>query len=191
MITKIKSKTENENNQESYVAFLRGINNIGSKTIKMVELKNIFESLGLNNVKTISASGNVLFATTKTEIFTLSQSIESNLENKLGYKVSVVLRTLPELEELVRSKPFKQVNITPQTKLLLTFLSEQPKKELKTPFESPEKDFKILRVTDNEVHSVVTLMPNKRPYRIIPFLEKEFGNKITTRNWNTIVKCLK
>lgn len=157
----------------------------------MEELKKIFESSGLKNVKTISASGNVLFTTVKIEIFTLTKCIESNLENKLGYKVSIVLRTLVEIEELVKSNPFKLINITPQTKLLLTFLSEQPKKALKTPFESPEKDFKIIRVTDNEIHSVVTLMPNKRPYRIIGFLEKEFGKKITNRSWNTIVKCLK
>jgi len=191
MLTKTKPKTANSNKQESYVAFLRGINNIGSKTIKMGELKRIFESSGMNNVKTIMASGNVIFTTTKAEQFSLAESIERNLENKLGYKVYVVLRTLTEIEELVNSKPFKQIIITPQTKLYLTFLSEKPNSKIKAPFESHEKDFKILRVTDKEIQSVVTLLPNKRPGAIMSFLEKEFGKKITTRNWNTVVKCLK
>jgi uncharacterized protein (DUF1697 family) len=185
-----RAKAKNSNKRESYVAFLRGINNIGCKAIKMDELKSIFESSGLKNVKTISASGNVLFETTKAGLFSLTENIERNLKNKLGYNVSAVLRTRTAIEELVKSNPFKLIDLTPQTKLFLTFLSEKPMKKLKTPFESLEKDFKILRVTDSEIHSVVTLLPNKRPYRIIGFLEKEFGKKITNRNWNTILKIV-
>ena len=64
MVTKVKATSLNR--QESYIAFLRGINNIGSKTIKMDELKKIFETSGLTNVTTVSASGNVIFSTTKT-----------------------------------------------------------------------------------------------------------------------------
>ena len=47
-----------------------------------------------------------------------------------------------------------------------------------------------MRIAGNEIYSVVNLLPNKRPYRIISFLEKEFGNKITNRNWNTILKTV-
>jgi uncharacterized protein (DUF1697 family) len=166
-----KANATSPKRQESYLAFLRGINNIGSKTIKMDELKKIFETSGMTNVKTVSASGNVIFSTTKTELLYIVKNLENNLANKLGYKVSVLLRTKTEIEELVISNPFKQITITPKTKLYVTFISEKPKKKLKTPFESPDKDFKILRVTNNEIHSVVTLLPNKRPGAIMSFLE--------------------
>jgi uncharacterized protein (DUF1697 family) len=43
------------NTMTSYVAFLRGINNIGCKTVKMVELKRAFEANGFHNVKTIQS----------------------------------------------------------------------------------------------------------------------------------------
>ena len=172
----------------SYVAFLRGINNIGRKTVKMVELKRIFEGIGLQNVKTILASGNIVFETTISDSATLITEIEKQLENKLGYKVSITLRKLDELRLIVKSKPFKQIKITPQTKLLLTFLSEKPISKLKIPYKSPDMDFTLIRLTDNEIYSVVNLLPNKRPYRIIGFLEKQFGNKITNRNWNTVLK---
>ena len=172
----------------SYVAFLRGINNIGRKTVKMNELKRIFESNGFQNVKTILASGNIVFETPMLETAILITKTEKQLEKKLGYKVDVVLRTLGELQLLVKSNPFNQIKITPRTKLLLTFLSEAPTNRLKIPHKSPDKDFTIIRIIGNEIYSVVNLLPNKRPYRIISFLEKEFGKKITTRNWSTIVK---
>lgn len=174
----------------SYVAFLRGINNIGSKTVKMDELKRIFEATGLQNVRTILASGNIVFETTISETHTIITETERQLEKKLGYKVSVVLRTLDELHLLVKSNPFNQIKITPRTKLLLTFLSEKPMSRLKVPYKSKDNDFIIMRIIGNEIYSVVNLLPNKRPYRIISFLEKEFGNRITNRNWSTILKIV-
>jgi len=43
-----------------YVALLRGIN-LGGHTVKMDRLKKLFEELGLKNVETFIASGNVIF----------------------------------------------------------------------------------------------------------------------------------
>jgi uncharacterized protein (DUF1697 family) len=174
----------------SYVSFLRGINNIGSKTVKMEKLKRILETNGFQNVKTILASGNIIFETTISETSTLITEIEKQLKKKLGYKVSVVLRTLDELQLLIKSNPFKQIKITPRTKLLLTFLPEKPVIRLKIPYKSPDKDFTVIRIVGKEIYSVVNLLPNKRPYRIISFLEKEFGKKITNRNWSTIMKIV-
>jgi len=186
------SKTEKtgEISATSYVAFLRGINNIGSKTVKMDELKRIFEAIGFKNVKTILASGNIVFETTISETHTIVRKLERQLKKNLGYEVNVVVRTLAELHLLVKSNAFGKIKISPKTKLFLTFLSEKPTSKLKVPFKSPDNDFTIMRITGNEIYSVVNLLPIKRPYRIISFLEKEFGNKITNRNWNTILKIV-
>ena len=43
-----------------YAAFLRGVN-LGKRTVKSAELKAAFETMGFENVKTLLASGNVLF----------------------------------------------------------------------------------------------------------------------------------
>jgi len=49
-----------KNHDYRYVALLAGIN-VGGRTIKMADLKALFESLGFTEVKTLLASGNVLF----------------------------------------------------------------------------------------------------------------------------------
>jgi hypothetical protein len=69
-------------------------------------------------------------------------------------------------------------------------LSEKPKSSIRIPYESPEKDFKILSVHDGAVLSVVTLTPKRGTTEAMSILEKEFGKSITTRNWNTIAKIL-
>src|SRR5437762_5123352 len=106
-----------------YVALLRGINLVRHKQIKMAELKRIFESLGLQNVKTYILSGNVLFETMKTSPGVLTKKIESGLHKALGYEVAVILRTVAELEVLVRLDPFKQVKADADVKKYVTFLA--------------------------------------------------------------------
>jgi len=174
----------------TYAAFLRGVNNIGSKTVKMDELKYIFEAIGLRNVRSILASGNIIFETTIQDRQTIVTKIERQLAKKLGYEVKAVVRNVDELHSIIKSNPFGQIKLTSRTKLFLTFLSEKPNSKLKIPYESVDNDFIILRIASNEIYSVVKLLPNKRPYRIISFLEKEFGKNITNRSWKTILKTV-
>jgi len=174
-----------------YVAFLRGINVGGHKAVKMEELKKAFESLGFENVKTLLASGNVLFAAPHASASTLTKKVEEKLEKTFGHEIGVLIRKIEELQRLAEANPFTGVKVTPQTRLYVTFLSEKPRRGLKIPYESPDKNFKIIRATGSEVCSVLTLSPNSRTVDLMSILEKEFGRKVTTRNWNTIEKILK
>jgi uncharacterized protein (DUF1697 family) len=182
--------TERDDKQTAYAAFLRGINVGGNKPVKMDELKKAFESLGFKKVKTLLASGNVVFEAPHSSASVLTPKIEEKLKKRFGHEIGVLIRTITELQHLEESNPFKGTNVTPQTRLYVTFLSEKPKSGLKIPHESPDKNFKILRAAENEVCSVLTLSPNSRTVDLMNVLEKEFGRKITTRNWNTIAKVL-
>jgi len=174
-----------------YAAFLRGINVGGHAIIKMEDLKKAFESLGLKNVRTLLASGNVLFEAPKTSVNVLTKKIEEKLAQKFKRPIGTLIRTIEELERLKKSGPFKGVKVTPQTRLYVTFLSEKPSSKLKIPYSSPDGNFRILRASETELSSVATLTPNNRTVELMAIVEKEYGKKVTTRNWNTIAKVLK
>jgi uncharacterized protein (DUF1697 family) len=173
-----------------YAAFLRGIN-VGGVTVKMDKLKKTFETLGFKNVKTLLASGNVLFAAPAASESTLVNKIEKKLETAFGREIGVLVRKIKELQRLAEADPFAGIKVTPQTRLYVTFLAEKNKSRLKIPHETPDKNVGIIRATDREVHSVVMLSPTSRTVDLMSLLEKEFGRKVTTRNWNTIEKILK
>ena len=177
--------------RDATVAFLRGINIIGHKTLKMDSLRRAFETMGHQNVRTHLASGNVVFETQKMSPKKLVKTIGERLEQALGYEITAILRSLSDLEDLVDSKPFKNVAVTPRTKLWVTFLAEKPMSSLKIPFTSPRKDFRIVRVSATEVCSVLNLSRRRGGTHLMSFLDKEFGRNITTRNWNTIVRILR
>ena len=170
-----------------YVAFLRGINVGGNNKIDMDELRQAFMSWGFAGVKTVLASGNVIFETQKAKDG-LAQIIEQKISESFGIDVSVILRTVDDIKALAEADPFKNIRVTPQTRLYVTFLADKPKS--KTP-ESQDKDFRILHVSDAEVFSVLTLLPDRRTVDLMKILEIEFGKKITTRNWNTVCRILK
>lgn len=173
-----------------YVALLRGIN-VGGVTVRMDKLKKTLEATGFANVKTLLASGNVLFTTPSANENTLVNKIEKKLETAFGREIGVLVRKIAELQHLAEANLFAGVKVTPQTRLYVTFLAEKNKSSLKIQYESSDKNFKIIRATDREVCSVLTLSPGSRTVDLMSILEKEYGRKITTRNWNTIEKILK
>jgi uncharacterized protein (DUF1697 family) len=187
----MKDAPAKAHNETGYVAFLRGINLGGHKQINMGELKGMFESMGFQNVRTLINSGNVVFEALEQARSNLVKKIEQELKKSFGHEVAVILRTIREIQELVDSDPFKKVKVTPETRLYVTFLAEKPNSNMKIPYESPEKDFKIISVQGDAVFSVVTLNPKRGTTEAMGHLEKGFGKKITTRNWNTVVKILK
>jgi uncharacterized protein (DUF1697 family) len=133
----------------------------------------------------------VLFEAPQANSNVLVSQIEEKLRKTFGYEISVVLRTLREIQDLVDSDPFKDITVTPQTRLYVTFLSASPESSLTALYESAGEDFKIVRIAKSEVCSVLTLKPGSQTTDAMNILEKEFGKKITTRNWNTVTKLLK
>jgi len=91
---------------QKYVAFLRAIN-VGGHTVKMDQLRQLFEELELAKVETFIASGNVIFeASTKNEA-SLEKKIGEHLKKSLGYEVDTFLRTVQEVAEIEKRSPFQ------------------------------------------------------------------------------------
>jgi len=174
----------------THVAFLRGINVGGNRLIKMADLKKAFESLGLGSVQTLIASGNVAFAAKDTNSDVLTHKIQDKLKKAFGHDIPVILRTADQLRKMAAANPFKSVNVNPATRFYVTFLAESTKARLKIPYESPKKDFRILKTTNVEIFSLVDASKGSGTLESMAFIEKEFGKNVTTRNWNTINRML-
>ena len=172
---------------QKYVAFLRGINVGGNKKVPMAELKKVLEKIGLKNVKTLLASGNVVFEADSDKIDELQDSISSAIEKAFKFPVPVLLRSFTDIQKIIALDPFKNITITPQTRLYVTFLTKKVQDKASSNFVSKDKSFNILSKTKSEVFSVLDLSITGTP-EAMSALEKEFGKEVTTRNWNTILK---
>ncbi len=108
-----------------YVAFLRGIN-VGGHTVKMDQLKKHFEELGLDNVETFIASGQVIFESDEKKPAALEEKIEKALRSKLGYEVATFVRTDAEVADIAANNPFSKVTPREGDRLHIGFLRDEP-----------------------------------------------------------------
>ena len=177
-----------------YVAFLRGINVGGRALVKMADLKKAFEEMGFGYVRTLLASGNVLFESGPMARKAIAEKIGSGLKRLLKKDVGELCLARPGsiLEKIRSSEPFRGIEVTPSTRLYVTFLAEKSRpRAISLPYASPRGELRILRATPTEVFSVVDLAGGKGTPEAMAMIEKEFGANVTTRNWNTVLKVLK
>lgn len=93
------------------IAFLRALN-VGGHTVKMDALRALFAALGLANVESFIASGNIIFdAPGGGQLPKLEAQIAAHLEAALGYPVATFLRTAAELAALAAYAPFDPAEV--------------------------------------------------------------------------------
>jgi uncharacterized protein (DUF1697 family) len=92
-----------------FVALLRGVN-VGGITIKSADLAELFRALGLENVRTVLASGNVVFdadlSADEPDAAALKLRIETALSERFGYDAWIVLEPLGRVQSVIERFPF-------------------------------------------------------------------------------------
>lgn len=138
---------------DRYVAFLRGMN-ISGRRIKNDDLRRHFEEMGLEEVVTFRASGNVIFATAKREVETkLAARVEVELDERLGYDVPVFLRSAAELAAVAAHQPFGATAVArSKGKLQVSFLRKKPAAAAKRKVLALATDEDLLAVEGRELY---------------------------------------
>ncbi len=173
----------------SYVAFLRAINVSGSKVIKMTDLKEMFESAGMTKVKTYIQSGNVRFESSVPDGQKLKRKLEDHLESKLGYRVTVIIRTLAELVAAVALDVFKQYLNDPEIKLYVCYMEEKPKEPLQIPLVAEKEGLHFIKMINEDVYVLSGKVGDHYGFPN-PYIEKKCKVLSTSRNWKTICKIV-
>lgn len=96
-----------------YVALLRGINVGGKAKVEMPRLKQVFESVGCQNVSTYINSGNVIFADDRSSE-DLTKLLEAAIEAEFSLAVPVVIRSQANIHKLCTEIPADWTNDTQQ-----------------------------------------------------------------------------
>ncbi|MHA7985224.1 DUF1697 domain-containing protein [Rathayibacter sp. CAU 1779] len=89
-----------------FIALLRGVN-VGGRTIKSAELADVFRALGYDEVKTVLASGNVVFTTDGTASAARTR-IEKALAERFGYDAKVHVLETDALTSVIDAYPFAE-----------------------------------------------------------------------------------
>lgn len=172
-----------------YISILRGINVSGKNLIKMELLRQMYEQLHFNNVRSYIQSGNLVFEAKETATKKLATLIAKEIQNKFGFKVPVLVLKKKELMHIIQNNPFLKDKEKMPNFLHVTFLS------------SEVKLIDIEEITSKKQENEAIEFHEKAIYLFCPngygntklnnnFLERKLGVTATTRNWKTTLKLL-
>jgi uncharacterized protein (DUF1697 family) len=174
-----------------HVALLRGIN-VGGHRVKMDRLRALFEGIGLEDVSTVIASGNVVFSSKAKNLRILRKKIERVLEGELGYEVPTFLRTPAELAAL---KPFvsahDRASYEPWDSHYVMFLQEPVPTELAHALSELSSGSDAFLFAEREIHWRVRGRLRDSPLfgRVV---DNALGETVTTmRNMQTVRRILR
>ena len=173
-----------------FIAFLRAIN-VGNHTVKMEQLRRLFEELGFTNVETFIASGNVIFDSKAKDITSLETKIGKHLEKALGYEVTTFVRSTQELAAIAEYQPFTRKELDGEgNTLFIGFLSAKPKSEAAKKLTSLASNIDGLHLNERELYWLYRRKNGESKF-YGPLLEKTVEVKATLRNANTIQRLVK
>jgi uncharacterized protein (DUF1697 family) len=168
------------------IAFLRAIN-VGGHVVTMDKLRKQFEALGLEDVETFIASGNVVFTAPKGALAALEKKIEARLLTSLGYEVATFVRTCDEVAAVANCRPFAAAQMNDEATVYVGFI-DRPLNAADTravmAFKTEVDDF---RVKGREVYWLRKTRLTDSPFKYVS-LEKTLKIRVTFRGINTVAR---
>ena len=155
--------------------------------IKMGDLKSLLKSIGLKNVQTYLASGNVVFETEQTDKEELSNKISTKIDENHGFEPPVFVLSPKEITQAANSNPFPDAESDPKS-LHLGFLVSKPEKPDLKKLEQLKKENERFKLTDKVfyLHAPDGIGRSK----LAAGSEKALGVSMTDRNWRTVKKVI-
>lgn len=170
-----------------YIAFLRAIN-VGGHTVKMAQLRALFEELGFAGVATFIASGNVFFAADSDDVADLEAQIERHLKTGLGYEVATFIRTPAELAAVAEYQPFPDADLSAKDAALsIAFLREPPTTAAQTKLLELRNEIDDFQFHQRELYWLRRTRMSESTFSGA-LLEKTLAMPATMRNVTTVRK---
>lgn len=171
----------------AFISLLRGINVGGHHKVRMSDLKELYESLGLKQVLLYIQSGNVVFMSEALDVAQIQKQIEDGFEKKFGFRVDIIIRTPAELHEIIEKNPFQNDPSRDSKWIAILFLATPPDKiaqeNLFNAYTGPEEIFIIGK--EAHIYYPEGVGRSKLSHS---FLEKKLKTVGTARNWNTVLR---
>ncbi len=167
---------------KKYIILLRGINVSGKNKLPMAELRVLLNDLKFINVQTYIQSGNIILESDLGKSV-ICNKINEGIQNKFGYDVPVIARTIAEWKKVISNYPFPIDN---QKIVAFVFLN---KKVYETTIEVKNINNDEYLI-DNDMIYIYCQTGFAKTKLSSNLFERKLNVTATTRNYNTTLKLL-
>jgi len=174
---------------KTFIALLRGINVSGQKKIKMVELKNMLESISFSDVQTYIQSGNVVFKSEEKDIHHLEEKIKKGIADTFGFDVPVLVKKRSEIEKILQESPYKKQEDLEAKRIYYVLLKNKPESDTLSNLNQEDYPNELFSFGKNCVYLNCVNGAGKAKLTN-NIIERKLKVSATTRNHRTMLKLL-
>jgi uncharacterized protein (DUF1697 family) len=167
-----------------FAVLVRAVNVGGHNRLPMAQFRDLLADLGYRDVATLLQSGNAVVSTGSHDATTVAAAVESGLSERLGLRVTVVVRTATQLQQALAGVPYADAEDT-----YLAFLARTPDADFAAAFDTSRFAPDEARLGDGVVYlrypggAGRTRLTND-------VVERLLGVSATSRNWRTTSRVL-
>ena len=171
----------------TYIALLRAINLGSHNKIAMADLKALCGDLGLQDVRTLILSGNVVFRTRDTEPRKLERTLEAATAKHLGVTTDYFVRSADQWAAIVEANPFRREAKADPARLVMMCLKDAPAPASVKALQAAIRGREVVKSHGPHAYFVY---PDGmgRSKLTTAVIEKVLATRGTARNWNTVLK---
>jgi uncharacterized protein (DUF1697 family) len=171
--------------RKHYIALLRGVNVGRAKRIAMADLRKLVGDLGFSDVRSVLASGNVVFSAPPLDPADAALAIEEALVLKLGVAARVMVLGSDELSTIIEGNPLLAL-ATDHSRLITFILADPAMGHLLAPL--CEQDWGPGALALGQRAAYVWCPKGVLESPAAALVGKQLGDNTTSRNWNTLCK---
>ena len=169
---------------QTYVALLYSIILGEGRRVVMSDLKAMAEGLGLNNPRTLVATGNLVFETKETEVAALERRLETAFEKTFGRHVDIIARRADDWLTLAAGNPFPAESAAAADQVAVRVMRKPAPAEAVAALEAYVGKDERMQAVSGDVWAVFSRRtPSSRLLAAIGHKRLGVG---TSRNWNTV-----
>jgi len=169
---------------QTYVALLYSIILGEGRRVVMADLKAMAENLGLKNIRTLVATGNLVFEAETTSIAALEKRLEAAFEKAFGKHVDIIVRNAEDWLALAAGNPFPDESIATADQVAVRVMRQPVPDEAVSVLKSYVGADERMQAVGGDIWIVFSrATPSSRLVAATSHKRLGIG---TSRNWNTV-----
>jgi uncharacterized protein (DUF1697 family) len=173
---------------ETYVALLYSIGIRGGQRLIMADWRSMMADLGLQNPRTLIATGNAVFESRRTKVCELELQLEDAFERRFGRRVDTIVRAAAPFRRLMRGNPFLKESERDGSRVVVRFMRKSLDNDSVVALKPYLTQGERVKLVQGDLWIHFKQEPNRS--RLMPILGSKRLGAGTVRNWNTVRRLI-
>jgi len=171
----------------THIGLLRAVNLAGHRKVGMADLRTLLVGLGMQDVRSVLQSGNVVFRSDVHTTTQLEGLLGDAAAKRLGIETDFFVRTASDWKAVIAANPFPEETERDPSHVVTVFLKERPDRADVAGLQRAITGRELARAEGRHLY-VVYPDGIGRSRLTLALIERKLGTRGTGRNWNTVLR---